>query len=355
MAQHVSVGLGQRFQQTVHALHCMNMAQDPERRQTLLDRREPLAPKKMRDWVRAFGDTAGPIRRDSVDYVVHCLETLPKLVSFDKQFFKAVYEKLLSIAPAEPSLILPGLDGGGPLVPTRFTPGMERAIAEYYRVEYNNWSTSGFGSIQGISKARGHHADRVTLQCTGTAVCHTDDSDLWEMGLGSFDAAIQGRLVGCGVLALVYEDLMDADAHMTIKQVCTNIIATHFADDKWTATQPGQGPCSSAANYRLNWMPFSEDEAKYIAFGQKVAVDYLSAVRRAIQLSVPGSENFAVPAAYPTNLVAEGPPVATLGAPQLDPIDFGTSDSGDEDSEDGSEDGSGQSETTMDTADSDSD
>lgn len=296
--------LGQRFKQPRHAAYSARL--DPA---TCEARMEGLAPREVRSWLKTLHASAGDIPRDSVDYVRHCLKTLPALVSRCKKQFVRHYEKLPSLAPTSPSLVLPGQPSA--LLATALTDDIEKSIRTTYREEYANWNATGFGSIQGISKASSgsaRHADLVSLQCTATGVSHTEDSNMWAMRLGAMDPEIQSRLVGCGVLALVYNDIMLDEEDKTLTAMCKDLL--EYFDDEWDALDAGEGPCSQAANYRLNWLPFTADEAKYLAFGTKVPVDAIAAVVRAIRVTVPGAAAFAVPAAADTRMTLTGPPVA---------------------------------------------
>lgn len=297
-----ATALGQRFKQPRHAAYSARL--DAE---TCKERMETQMPAEVRSWVKTLHAKApGDVRRDSVDYVVYCLKALPGLVSRCKKQFVRHYEKLPSIAPTAPSLVLAGQPAA--LIATSFTNAIETSIRTAYREEYANWNAVGFGSIQGISKAGGaQHPDLVSLQCTATGVSHTPDSNMWSMRLGAMDPEIQSRLVGCGVLALVYNDIMLDTKDMTLTAICKDLIK--YFDEEWDALDTGDGPCSQAINYRLNWLPFSADEAKYLAFGTKVPVDAIAAVVRAIQLTVPGAADFAVPAAADTRMTFTGAPV----------------------------------------------
>lgn len=180
--------------------------------------------------------------------------------------------------PERHVLLLPGQEHG--LLRHQFTPEVNTAIQDAHPAAFASWDRS-YGSAQGLAR---QPDGTLEVHCTGLAVSRADPGEvLYPMSLVGVDAGVAARVVFAAVCACINSDLRD-NPRTTLTTACNTLHG-----------QLGQvfdggdlGPCSETAHFRLNWAPFTADEARFLAFGKKVSVDVLPAVRFAIQHIYPG-------------------------------------------------------------------
>ena len=98
---------------------------------------------------------------------------------------------------------------------------------------------------------------------------------------------LQTRAVGLALAAVVFDEVTRCDdALAAVVGRCVAAVDAIFDDhaDHPDATYE----VDARASIRRNWLPFSRQEATYLAFGGKVEVDVLPAVTAAVRAQQPG-------------------------------------------------------------------
>lgn len=139
-----------------------------------------------------------------------------------------------------------------------------------------------WSSVCGVVVDRGNDA-----RCMGAAVMHAgivaDDLPLFadvmylNVSLAGMHNELAARVLAIGFLAALY-DACSGDDTGSMLDICNELIATFmhaWADDD---TEEGDGiMLMERHNLRINWLPFTRDEARWLAFGTRVSVDSLPA------------------------------------------------------------------------------
>jgi len=213
-----------------------------------------------------------------VEFALACCDGIKAFARFDKKQFLRDYTKCPALEPFQ-QLVLEGQERG-----LFFDEFDDEDLVDELRgaapAGYELWDTRGWGSVQGLKRGDG---DSLVLQCTALGITRRDPpvDDMYEMKLDGVDPTIRRRLIFSGVCQLVYSDLMQSP-HLGLTAVCNGL--------KEQLTDPAQAPCSEADHYRINWLPYTAEEADYLAFGTKVPVDMLPVFVAAIRRHQPDFE-----------------------------------------------------------------
>lgn len=258
--------------------------------------REPLMPDRMQACQLTAATVGAEHAGNSREYVAACSRAIKEFHRRDRNSFLRMYEQLEPL-PFLHELLLEGQEDG--LYFHDFEkeededeeneededeqPPLDRRALAAHTVSYRKWSHEGYGSVQGLAL---DPQRLVELQITQVGVTRAspDDEDMYQVSLAGVSDVVRKRAVFCGVAAIVHSDLRE-DPRMTLTAACDDVLP---AMDAATAG----GPCSEARHYRMNWLPFSELEADYLAFGLKMAVDYLPAVIYCIRERRDGQPDF---------------------------------------------------------------
>lgn len=265
----------ENFEQPRHVASRQAMASEE-----LLAQREPLMDKALRK--------ARPVCPGMADdeYARACVAALKNGFRYDRKAFTRAYEGLPAL-PKRHELRLPGQQQG--LYMTDLDDAVDE-VQEAAPEAFRLWDERGWGSVQGLvfREANGGGTEML-VQCTQTAVARRDpDNDnMYAMSLARVAENVRQRLLFAGACAVVYSDLCEAPG-MTLTEACNKLLEEHLTHP--VGLEEEAGPCSEASHYHVNWLPYSSEEAKYLAFGLKVPVDILPAVSAAVRLQQPAFE-----------------------------------------------------------------
>ena len=155
------------------------------------------------------------------------------------------------------------------------------------------WNES-IGAISGFTFVKSGRQHRLALAIVQPCLVPDDTTPHYSTTLEGWPAHLRARALVLGALALLYERTVTGEGLSGAAKRCLSPLEGLILGELEEALQEAQhqgvdAGCQvmTAALTRVNWLPFSPEEADWLSFGTQVSVDALPAVRAALLLKWP--------------------------------------------------------------------